>query len=211
MAEVSTINYHLEEIESIKKYYADLLILQYKSKPRARETIKLGVDIYLGDSIMLQFQDILDIDNAVGEQLNIIGKILDCPRIVAGIGDEKPYFNFHGESDNHGFSVVNQLSDGYFKNRRLHNFSVYTLSDTDYRLLLKFKALANVQRGSWGEMDDILYNMFGNNIRLVNNKNLSITYYYKSPLTVAVEAAIKLKYLRSPIGISVNYVADNGV
>lgn len=62
-----------------------MLVLQYRNKPKARETIKIGADIYLGDGVIFQLQDILDIDTAEGPQLDIIGKILDCPRIVQGV------------------------------------------------------------------------------------------------------------------------------
>lgn len=207
MAQALSINYHLDEIEGVKNYYADLLIMQYRHKPNARETIKLGVDIFMGDSLLFQLQDILDIDKAIGVQLDIIGKILGCPRNVPGVGDEKNYFSFEKE-DAYGFSDINGLSQGYFKSRRLHNLSIYSLSDDDYRQLLKLKALANVQRGSWAEMDTMLYNMFGNDLKLVNNKDLSITYLYKSNLNIVIESAIKLKYLRSPIGVNVSYVQE---
>lgn len=67
---------YTQDIQDVKTYYADLLILQYRNKPKARETIKIGADIYLGDGVIFQLQDILDIDKAEGAQLDIIGKSL---------------------------------------------------------------------------------------------------------------------------------------
>ena len=41
-------------IDDVKEYYADLLILQYRNKPKARNTVKMGVDIYTGDGVLFQ-------------------------------------------------------------------------------------------------------------------------------------------------------------
>lgn len=85
---------YTQDIQDVKTYYADLLILQYRNKPKARETIKIGADIYLGDGVIFQLQDILDIDKAEGAQLDIIGKILDCPRVVQGIYNDMIFSSF---------------------------------------------------------------------------------------------------------------------
>ena len=50
------------ELESVKEYYADLLILQYRNKPKARATIKEFVDICMGDGLVFELNDCLNID-----------------------------------------------------------------------------------------------------------------------------------------------------
>ena len=159
---------YTQDIEDVKEYYANLLILQYRGKIKARETVKEGINIYMGDTVLFQLQDILDIDIAEGAQLDIIGKILDCPRIVDWVN----------------------------------------LSDDDYRILLKFKAIINVLRGSEAEMDEIYWNVFGGQVILKNNHDLSITYVVSSEIENIVRIALDRGYLRAPIGVGLNYIIE---
>lgn len=190
-------------IDDIKEYYADLLILQYRNKPKARETIKLGVDIYTGDGLLLQLADCLNIDIAVGAQLDIIGKILGCPRDVPGINNQTKYFSFHLDENSLGFSTVGNPSNGVAKNRNNSILATYTLNDNEYRQLLKFKAFLNVWRGDMGSMDRALYSVFGDTINLKNNQDMSITYEI-SEMNTTIEAAQALGYFRAPIGVAAN-------
>ncbi len=194
------------DIEAIKEYYADLLILQYRNKPKARETIKEGVNIYLGDGVIMQLQDLLDIDNAIGTQLDIIGKILDCPRTVHGIYADRQFFQFHVDENSLGFSQVGNPTNAVFKTINNSNLSVYTLEDTDYRILLKYKAAVNVLRGSIKDMDEVLYSVFGGNVRLVNNQDLTITYILADESMIAIAAGKKLGYFRAPLGVNLLYI-----
>lgn len=193
----------MAEIDNIKEYYANLLILQYRNKPKARETVKTGVDIYLGDGVVLELQDILNIDIAEGAQLDIIGKILGCPRNVPGININTKFFSFHVDANSLGFSTVGHPSNGVAKNRSNSNLAVYSLQDVEYRQLLKFKAFVNVWRGDLASMNKALYAVFGDNVNL-RNGNLSVTYEIQNT-TVAIEAARALGYFKAPIGIDVDF------
>lgn len=82
------------QITNVENYYADLLIIQYRQKPKARATIKLGADLYLADGLVFQMQNILDIDTAIGAQLDLIGKILGVNRNIPGFTIDKEYFSF---------------------------------------------------------------------------------------------------------------------
>lgn len=190
-------------IDEVKEYYANLLILQYRNKPKARETIKLGVDIYTGDGLLLQLADCLNIDIAVGAQLDIIGKILGCPRNVPGINNQTKYFTFHVDENSLGFSTIGNPSNGVTKNRNNSILATYTLRDEEYRLLLKFKAFLNVWRGDMGSMDRALYSVFGNTINLKNNQDMTITYEI-SEMNTTIEAAQALGFFRAPIGVAAN-------
>lgn len=193
-------------IDDIKEYYADLLILQYRNKPKARETVKTGVDIYLGDGVVMQLADILNIDTAIGAQLDIIGKILGCPRNVPGINNQSKFFSFHVNSTSIGFSesYPNRiLRKGLVKNRSNSLLAMYSLEDEDYRTLLKFKAFVNVWHGDMASMDKALYSVFGDNINM-SVGNMSITYTAQEK-TLPIEAAQALGYFKAPIGVTVNY------
>lgn len=197
---------YTQDIQDVKTYYADLLILQYRNKPKARETIKIGADIYLGDGVIFQLQDILDIDKAEGAQLDIIGKILDCPRVVQGIYNDMIFFQFYDGPDSVGFSTVGKPQGGNFRTIQNYNQSEYSLPDDDYRFLLKFKSAVNVMRGSERGIDEALWNVFQGDVLLKNNHNLTITYIVSAERTLAALAAKQLGYYRAPEGIGANYV-----
>lgn len=197
---------YTQDIQDVKNYYADLLILQYRNKPKARETIKIGADIYLGDGVIFQLQDILDIDTAEGAQLDIIGKILDCPRVVQGVYNDMIFFQFYDGEDSVGFSTVGNPQGGNFRTIQNYNQSEYSLPDDDYRFLLKFKSAVNVMRGSERGIDDALWNVFQGDVLLKNNHNLTITYIVSAERTLAALAAKQLGYYRAPEGVGANYV-----
>lgn len=154
-------------VEEVATNYADLLILQYRACPKARATIKMFVEELLCNGFIFQFENILDIDTAFDYILNLIGKLVGCPRYIPGMGN---------------------------------------LATEDYRQLLKFKILVNVLRASQKEMDDPLYALFGDDIVLRNNQNLTITYIISSSLFNALTAALKLRYFRAPCGVEFEYV-----
>lgn len=247
-----------DEIESIENYYADLIIIQYRNKPKARATIKLGADLYLADGLVFDLQNVLDIDIAQGTQLDLIGKILGCSRNIFGFNIDKKYFSFEKdlshidtvaddaellaydttnvqvddvilvESDsNHdnkatlykwdgaawqyvedseisyGYSDKNALSEGLWKSYKNSIGSAFDLADSDYRLLLKFKALYNLRRGSWGDMDEMYYRAFGNDVEMINNLDATVSYNVDANASLAFQVANFLGYIKPPLGIGI--------
>ena len=249
------------QIANVENYYADLLIIQYRHKPKARATVKLGADLYLADGLVFELNNVLDIDTAVGAQLDLIGKILGISRNISGFTVDKEYFSFEKvfntvadltalnnydttdlpedsifrvETDsNHdnettyyqwesgtwnylnedvisyGYSyyngAVNNLSKGLWKSYLNSIGSSFMLTDDDYRVLLKFKALYNIRVGSMKFMDDMLYRLFGNDIYITNN-HLSIDYNIPAQYSTAVDVIKYLGLFDAPLGITVNYV-----
>lgn len=63
-------------------YYADLLILQYKTQPKARATISALTDKVIADSLLLDVINGFNLDTAVGKQLDTLGKYLGLSRVV---------------------------------------------------------------------------------------------------------------------------------
>lgn len=192
-----------QSLVDIKKYYADLLILQYKNKPKARATVQIGCDIYTGNGLLFEFENILDIDRATDYTLDLIGKIVGVPRNVVSDSPNVEFFTFEKEDAN-GFSTVGTLSKGIFKRSDVNYYDKNALSDKNYRTLIKLKAIMNRVRGTWAEMDDMYYSVFGNNLYFENNKDGTITYYYNSDYfdSELWNAIIKLGYLIAPLGIS---------
>lgn len=191
------------EIESVKEYYANLLILQYRNKPKARETIKMLVDICLGDGLVFELNDCLNIDIAEGKQLDLIGQILGCNRNIYGLTPDTKWFTFE-KTGAYGYSDKDAVSEGYWKSYFNTAGSAYALSDSDYRLLLKFKAALNVMPYTMQGIDNALYQVFGDNVTLTNNQDLSVTYVINQP-NLVTQAAEILGYFSAPMGITINF------
>lgn len=191
------------ELANIEEYYANLLILQYRNKPKARATIKMLVDICMGDGLVFELNDCLNIDTAVGKQLDLIGQILGCNRNIYGLNPDTKYFSFQ-KTDAYGYSDKNAVSEGYWKSYFNSYGSAYALSDTDYRQLLKLKAALNVMKGSMQGMDQALYSVFGDNVMIQNNQDLSITYVINQQ-TIVTQAAQLLGYFKAPLGVAVDF------
>lgn len=203
---ISGLEQYIDDIEAVKNYYADLLILQYRNKQKARNTIKMHAQMFLCDGLVFQLQDVLDIDKAFGAMLDVIGKILDCPRTVHGIYADRQFFQFHVNENSLGFSTVGNPKNAVMKTINNSNLSVYTLEDEDYRILLKYKAAVNVLRGSLKNMDEVLYSVFGGNVRLIDNQDLSITYILADNSIIAIAAGKKSGYFRAPLGVNLQYI-----
>lgn len=206
MADITDLTQYQADREAVKEYYANLLILQYRNKPKARATIKAWADIFIADGMIFQLQDLLDIDKATGATLDLIGKILDCPRIVQGVFIDRQFFQFHVDENSLGFSVIGNPTYAVMRSIQNSNLSEYSLPDFDYRILLKYKAVVNVMRGSQGSMEELLYSVFGTDVILRNLQNLNITYVLASDSMPAILAARKLGYFRAPIGVGLNYI-----
>lgn len=69
-------------LEEVNQYYTDLLIMQYKDKPKAIATIGTTIEAVLMDQLPLTLQDAFDIETAVGAQLDILGKYIGVNRRI---------------------------------------------------------------------------------------------------------------------------------
>lgn len=63
-------------------YYADLLILQYKTQPKARATISALTDKVIANGLILDVINGFNLETAVGKQLDILGKYIGLSRNV---------------------------------------------------------------------------------------------------------------------------------
>jgi len=72
----------------ILEYYANLLIIQYHDKPKARATIKGSVEPIIMNQIPLAVQDAFDLETAVGVQLDVVGKYAGVTRYGYGLSGQ---------------------------------------------------------------------------------------------------------------------------
>ncbi|MDR2674459.1 MAG: DUF2612 domain-containing protein, partial [Opitutaceae bacterium] len=63
-------------LDEVIQYYVDLLIIQYRQKPRARATVAAFVRAAVADGLPPALADAFDIDTASGAQLDILAKYI---------------------------------------------------------------------------------------------------------------------------------------
>lgn len=70
--------------DQIAEYYAKLLILQYREKEKAFETVKFLASLAIIDQLPLDVQSAFAIGSAIGVQLDVIGKYVGVTRYGNG-------------------------------------------------------------------------------------------------------------------------------
>lgn len=82
------------------------------------------------------------------------------------------------------------------------------LNDEKYRTIIKFKILKNNIGTSMKEIDDAIYEYFGNQVIVNNNKNMSLTYIVNNELGSLIPILISEDLLPAPLGVGVSVVTS---
>ena len=191
-------------------YYANLLIIQYRNQPKAKATIQAIVKAFIADNIILNIRDAFNIDTAVGVQLDTLGKYIGVNRYYKII-DYPLAFGFSSyledePTDQTGFADVSDFltKDGTFLSASESVSKNAILNDDDYRILLKLKITQNYSNFSMKDINDSLYRFFEKQIYVIDNYDMTMTYYFdsaQSRLKVVIEAAIYKGVIPKPMGV----------
>ncbi len=193
------------DLDTLLDYYAKLLIIQYRTLPKAEATIKCLVDNSMCDGLPLQLKACFDLDTAVGSQLTILGIIVGVPRNVYGLDLEHTFFQFtrySGSPTGVGFGLYSDSPYPISLFRRYQNNATYTLTDFELRSLIRLKIIYNNTFSSLKNIVDGLWDIFGSEVQVVDNRNMTITFNVDSVYTNAMLAAEYLGILPKPMGVS---------
>lgn len=167
----------------IRDYYADLLIMQYKNKPRARATVQANVlqmlmpqyssetDIDTKPILPLAVMAAYNLDDAVGVQLDVLGKYLGMPR--------------------YGYAFA-----GYV-----------TLDDESYRTLLRIVCKRNNLTYDTKSIVEFLAEFFPGVLHLYDYMGMHIHYFYSllPGDNIVAERFILAGLLPRPLGVRLTY------
>ena len=84
--------------------------------------------------------------------------------------------------------------------------TIITLTDEEFRILIKFKAISNTSTASHYDIDTALYNFFGTRVRATSDGNMAMTLFVPSDAERVIEAAIQQKALPTPLGVEANRI-----
>lgn len=154
--------------------YSDLLIWQYQGKHKALKTIHLLEDVIAQGFIDLyQLQNVLNIEEATGDQLDLVGKHVGQIRVINGYLLRK-FFGFQNAQNSMSFSHSRKGGGQWYRKRDPLADNV-RLSDEDYRFLIKCRILKNYQTGTLPNIIEACRFIFGRECRVVDNLNMTVT------------------------------------
>ena len=140
--------------------YADLLITQYVSKPRANATIQaLADDMNRSVTGALSVPDMLDIEHAGGVNLDIIGKIVGQDRVLNG-AIAREFFAFTSNSETKGFEHNSEGGSPWYRHGDAISASA-TLTDTEMRVLIKARCIKNFSKCTLNDVERACELLFG--------------------------------------------------
>lgn len=196
--------------------YSKLLIKQYYNKAKARAEIESKAKRYEGlYEAIRQFPDQFDLDKATGNNLDLIGKIVNVSRsvntVVAKIG-----FGFDENANSRGFAdkFNNIDTSAPFQNRFTSGFTSLQLDDITYRLIIKTKIAVNnvtayIVNDQKTSIQDVINSAFDGESWVIDNYDMSLSLYVPPSLEIERLRLIKeLNLLPKPQAVNYNVIVS---
>jgi len=189
--------------------YEDLLIKQYWEKTNARAEIALQSGTWERVFDFLKsFEVEFDIDEATGDRLNIIGRIVGVDRVVPSVL-AKVFFGFDDNPNSTEFDdkFVDLGELGVMYNKFSSQYDDLELDDPDFRFFIKAKIRKNIAHGIMTSADYVsmqiaIVDLFEGLAYVQDNFDMSLTLHI-SPLVNddRVRIIIALGVLPKPQGV----------
>lgn len=204
--------------DALITYYANLLILQYRTKTKAPETIKALIRTLMVFDLIREVENGYDVDTSIGDQLDILAKYVGADRIATGIDFSRVFFGMVDYSEATPYSGVigflpyteTNPPDAQFLKYNTDQESSFTLTDEELRILVKLKIAQNNSNHSNYEIYNILEDFFSGQVIFTDNKNMTISYIFDSEIQRIINIAVSQKAIPKPaaVGLDVNFVSD---
>lgn len=159
-----------EDLQAIKKRYKDLLIKQYREKPKAEAHIEAFVDLFLQDGAIFNLLNTFDIEKAIGWQLDAIGERVGIDRKYRGLAFKNRIFFAYGigavlpTSQYKGYGAGAEL--GEIANEESVLSREFLLNDDDFRKLIKFRVITNASNHTEYSIENAILETFNNEIKV---------------------------------------------
>lgn len=212
-------------MEELLKYYANLLIVQYNGKPKAKATIEMLTKIIYGvvdTPLFLQIQNAFDWRNAEGSTtsndspLDIIGKWVGVSKTYQGLlywGKtflSYPSWNDLTPTDNtdslqHGYSDYSTFDDtdvGGTLSYEDFGFVEQKLDPDQFRTIIGLKIIKNSIKLTAKNIDDAVWEYFNGQV-YTTWENMKVTYHYPQEMETLMNVCYYKNVLPAPTGIGV--------
>ncbi|WP_071058746.1 DUF2612 domain-containing protein [Pelistega sp. MC2] len=154
--------------------YAELLIWQYRGKPKAKATATL-LDGYLSASFQdaIDVMNVLNIETAQGVNLDMVGRHVGQSRTLKNYAP----IGFFGFKDGFGampFSKERKGGGQWYRYRDPLRQSV-SLNDEDYRFLIRARISRNFQTATLPNLISALTFILGGDCIVTDNYDMTVT------------------------------------
>lgn len=184
--------------------YVNLITGEHQDKPNFVATIQaMTAGFADAAAVLANVPTLLDIDSAIGNQLDMIGQWVGVTRYLAG-----PLTGVYFAWDD---TALVGWDSGTWKDTYDPTTGITTLPDDAYRTLLKAKTVANAWDGTIPVAEAIWSAAFGAGQYVVIQDNQDMTMivgFVGAPLTAVQQALLTGGYIPlKPVGVHVAYYA----
>ncbi|MWN91157.1 DUF2612 domain-containing protein [Gilliamella sp. Pra-s65] len=180
----------------------NFIIWQYRTKPKALGTIRA---IYKETDNtfknVVQLADILNIDDATGYALDLVGRHVGVSRILP-TAIAKEYFGWLKDKTALSFGI----GEFYRHGDALHASVV--LNDNDYRFFIKARITKNYQIGEISNIVRSIKFMIGDHGNIIDAQDMTMNVLVNSDQlnSLTLYAITKMDILVRPIGVMYRYL-----
>lgn len=214
---------YLIELENIKTWAKNLIILQYKRSKKNQQLIDLMTETLCANNLILQIRDLcLSVENSIGAQLDVVGKWVGIDRYYNAIDLwEQPYtalVNYDNISSGDyeqwqgGFSTFENIDDnngGFLTYEAWMDTrtKVNAMGDDYFRSLIKLKIIKNSINHTCKNIDDAIWE-WSNGEVYTTWGTMKVTYHYPSSLHNVMQLAIYKNVLIAPSGCEIETIEE---
>jgi hypothetical protein len=194
---------------SFESDYVNLLIKQYWEKPKANAEIAFKAGVWRKTFEWIDsFSEEFDLDNATGDRLDIIGRIVGISRTIALIVP-KIAFGFDENTSARGFDdKFSPLADrAPFQDKFEQAYTSLQLNDVAYRYFIRAKISKNVSGPYLADdhglsIQSAISALFDGLAYVIDKKDMTLTLYVSPQYNLDnLRAILRLDLLPKPQGV----------
>lgn len=194
---------------------------QFKEKPVFDKYLQLLISEQVDlEAVMQDLMQKRSIDTAEGYQLDLIGALVGQSRTLI-LQEDVPYFGYLADPESEPYSSLEEPeSGGMFRSLNTPASGNVRLDDTNYRLVIKARILANTSKCTPEDVIHSIKFLLGTSTASINETgNAHLTLGISRPLSEIEEYLIKGQsgatkgLIPVPAGVGVEYIQydENGV
>ena len=189
-------------------YYTNALALQYRTLPKASASISILVKQAIADLFAQTVEECYDLATATGVQLDTIAKYIGVSR-NSNVAASVNFFGYQiangGGGSAYGYNSVLSALNGYIYDSVVNaNLPTTAFTDIQFRFILQLQIALNHFDGTLAYIQQFLYDYFPGQIDVVDNLNMSLTYYVLVPLPISNTTL--QNFLPCPMGCGISVV-----
>jgi len=203
---------------SFESDYVNLLIKQYWEKPKANAEIEFKAGVWRKTFEWIDsFSEEFDLDNATGDRLDIIGRIVGIKRIVPFVVP-KIAFGFDENVNARGFDdKFSPLADrAPFQDKFERAYTSLQLDDTAYRFFIRARIAKNVGGPYLADdqglaIQEVVSTLFDGLAYAIDKKDMTLNLYVSTQFNLdQLRAIIRLDLLPKPQGVRYGVIVQAG-